>query len=979
MYLNCHSYYSLRYGALSLSDLIDGALRNDMDTIALTDINNTTALPEFVFLAQSKGLKPVGGADIRKGNRRIAVCIARNNPGLREINSFLSDIAINGRKHDAIPDFDNAYVIFPAGCVPDRPLKDNEYVGVALWQTHLLPLLVAKYRITKMLVLHSLSVGSDESYELHRHLRAIDKNTLLSKLMPADLARRGDRFVNPSTIRAAFAAYPEVVSNTLNLLRNCSLHFDSSVKNLKMFTGNARDDRNLLAREAYAGLVLRYGTDNAEAMRRLEHELGIIENMGFASYFLIAWDLVRYTMSRGFYHVGRGSGANSIAAYCLRITDVDPIELDLYFERFLNPKRSSPPDFDIDYSWSDRDEVHNYLFDKYGKERCALLGAMSTFRSRAALRELGKVYGLTGDELENLSHRPAQYGRSDDVHRRIVKIAAQMDGFPNLRTIHAGGVLISNEPITTFAALDMPPKGYQTTQWDMYTAEHIGFEKFDILSQRGIGHIRESCEIILKNKGVEVDIHDIPRFKQDEASRQLLKSAHTTGCFYIESPAMKGLLRKLRCEDYITLVAASSIIRPGVSSSGMMQEYIRRFHNQDGFEYLHPVMKEQLEETYGVMVYQEDVLKVCHHYAGLDLADADVLRRAMSGKFRSRAEFERIFDRFFEGCRSKGRPEEISREVWRQIASFAGYSFSKAHSASYAAESFQSLYLKAHYPLEFMTAVINNFGGYYFSWVYFQEARRLGANICLPCVNRSNYMTCIRGSDIYVGFIHLQNLEQQLAHRIVAERERGGDYTGLGDFVKRIAAGREQLTILIRSGAFSFTGKTKAELLWLAHDMTQKVKTPPPMPVAMFEPELRDWRLPAFNSDRLEDAYDEIELIGFPVGMSWFDLLQTSFRGEVMAGDMLNHTGQTVRMLGLFVTLKYVYTSKKEIMNFGAWLDAEGNFFDSVHFPASLKEYPFRGNGLYLMLGKVSEEFGHPTLDVQKLARLPLKPDPREK
>lgn len=278
---------------------------------------------------------------------------------------------------------------------------------------------------------------------------------------------------------------------------------------------------------------------------------------------------------------------------------------------------------------------------------------------------------------------------------------------------------------------------------------------------------------------------------------------------YIESPAMRGLLSKLHCDNYLTLVAASSIIRPGVARSGMMKEYIRRYHAPTSFEYLHPVMKEQLQETFGVMVYQEDVIKVCHHFAGLDLSDADILRRAMAGKFRSRVEFSRIQDKFFSNCTQKGYTEAFAAEVWRQVASFAGYAFSKAHSASYAVESYQSLYLKTYFPHEFIVAVINNFGGFYQRWVYFNEARRLGAKVHLPCVNQSEYLTCLYGSDIYIGFVHIQNLETELAHRLTDERRQNGPYSSLGDLIRRTGIAREQLILLIRLSALRVTGKTK--------------------------------------------------------------------------------------------------------------------------------------------------------------------------
>jgi DNA polymerase-3 subunit alpha len=510
----------------------------------------------------------------------------------------------------------------------------------------------------------------------------------------------------------------------------------------------------------------------------------------------------------------------------------------------------------------------------------------------------------------------------------------------------------------------------------MYVAEAIGFEKLDILSQRGIGHIKDAAELVMRNRRIKVDVHDVAMFKRDEMVREQLRSGDTIGCFYVESPAMRGLLKKLRCSDYVSLVAASSIIRPGVAKSGMMREYIHRFHHPDGFNYLHPVMREQLSETHGVMVYQEDVIKVCHHFAGLDLADADVLRRAMSGKTRSKREMELIVDRFFENCRAKGYPEELTREVWRQIESFAGYSFSKAHSASYAVESYQSLYLKTYFPHEFHVAVINNFGGFYSSWVYVNEARKCGAVIHLPCINRSERDTVIYGKDVYLGFNLVQNLESQAIDSLVEERFNNGDYAGLEDFVSRTDVALEQLVILIRLDAFRFTGVDKKQLLWDVHMLLGR-EMPAPVSQQLFATPLKHFELPMLVHQKIEDAFDEMELLGFPVTMTSFDMLKTDFRGEVRARDLVHHIGQTVRMVANLVTVKYVTTVRRELMHFGTFLDDQGDFFDTVHFPSSLAAYPFKGKGVYLILGRVVEEFGFPSLEVQKLARLEMMPDPR--
>ena len=983
--MNCHSYYSLRYGTMAVETLVERAAGMGIGALALTDINNSTGMVDFVKACQQYGIHPMGGIEFRRGDRYLYTGIARNKDGFRELNSFLSYHNQAGIPlPERAPPLEDVWFIYdlienPWKGKNESPVKlrDREVIGVRPGEVN--SLLTSRWQKepSRLVIRHPVTFLHKRDHALHRHLRAIDHNTLLSRLKPEQMARESDVLLSPDLLRCAYDEVPHIRRNAEEIVKDCGIGFDfTTIKNKKTFTGTAQDDKVLLEKLAMDGMEYRYGLRNREAQKRIRHELDIIDRLGFSSYFLITWDVVRYSMSRGFYHVGRGSGANSIVAYCLRITDVDPIDLDLYFERFINPKRTSPPDFDIDFSWKERDEVLDYIFKRYGRKHTALIGTMSTFRDRSIFRELGKVYGLPKEEIDLLVKDPGNHLNDNHITRNIYEAGSRLMDFPNLRSIHAGGVLISEEPLTTYTALDMPPKGFQTTQWDMYVAETLGFEKLDILSQRGIGHIKECAGIIRRNRGMEVDVHRVDEFKKDPKVLEQLKSGETNGCFYIESPAMRGLLSKLRCDSYRTLVAASSIIRPGVAQSGMMRAYIQRFHHPDSFEYLHPIMEEQLRETYGVMVYQEDVIKVCHHFAGLDLADADVLRRAMSGKYRSRKEFDRIADRFFENCSQRGYPDTLTREVWRQISSFAGYSFSKAHSASFAVESFQSLYLKAHYPLEFMTAVINNFGGYYRTWVYFNEARRWGGIIHLPCVNRSEYKTSIRGRDIFIGFIHMQNLEEQVARMITAERELHGPFVSLEEFLERVPTGLEQVILLIRIDAFRFTGKNKKELLWDAHLVLGNRKKKDPVR-ELFPLQKREFTLPELEQTALENSYDELEILGFSVTIPAFELLQTSFRGEILSRQMMAHLGKKVRMLGNLVTIKHVRTRQKQWMNFGTFLDTEGEFFDVVNFPDSLKRHPYRGNGIYLLYGEITEEFGFPGMTVEKMARLPYRPDPR--
>lgn len=1005
MYLNCHSYYSLRYGTIPVETLVEEAVRCGVKALALTDINNSAAIMDFVKIAGENGIQPIAGIEFRHNNHLLYTGLARNNNGFRELNEFLSRHTLAGKPLPDHPDqMENVCWILPPSNIKKQnftsslPQSSAHFIGIRSSELTRLRLPDYRHLIPQMVIHSPVTFRNAREYELHRNFRAVDNNVLLSRLEPSQTAAPDEIMQPLDDILRAFRDFPQIIRNTEKVIDQCSIEFDyQSSKNKKTFTGDRYDDRVLLEKLAMDGLEYRYGKNHGEAFQRIRHELDIICDMGFAAYFLIAWDIIRYSMSRGFYHVGRGSGANSIVAYCLKITDVDPIDLDLYFERFINPKRTSPPDFDIDYSWKERDAVLDYIFKRHGREHTALLGAMSTFRDKSIYRELGKVHGLPKQEIDAYLKQPQEAINQNDIIRHIHELGTLMADFPNIRSIHAGGVLISEAPLTCYTALDLPPKGFPTTQWDMYTAEATGFEKLDILSQRGIGHIYETARIIRDNRHINVDVHRIRDFKQDRKVRELQQNAQTIGCFYVESPAMRGLLKKLRCDNYRTLVAASSIIRPGVARSGMMKEYIYRFHNPGKFKYLHPVMEEQLKETFGVMVYQEDVLKICHHFAGLDLADSDVLRRAMSGKYRSKKELQRIINKFFENCRRFGYPEETTREVWRQIESFAGYSFSKAHSASYAVESYQSLYLKAYFPLEFMVGVINNFGGFYPGWVYFNEARNWGAHIHLPCVNNSRYKTSIRGKEIYIGFIHINNLENQVGQVIEAARHADlpapgsaadpsihdeHPFTSLEDFVNRIPLSLDQLVILIRSGAFRFTGKPKATMLWEAHLLLGKSHTDPATLLhpqsSLFPVAPRRYELPDLWQGKLEDAYDEIEFLGWPVTLSWFELLETSFRGEIMAEEMNRFTGKKVRMLGLLVTIKYTRTIRHEWMHFGTFIDVNGRFFDTVHFPKTVNEYPFRGDGIYLIFGRIVEEFGFPSLEVEKMAKMPLKKNPRE-
>ncbi len=974
MYLNCKTFFSFRYGTFSPAQLVEKAVEQGVGALALTNINNTCNSWDFVKLCMEKGIKPVVGTEIHNADKLMYLLIAIGNTGFGNINRFLSDHLLNSKSFPVRPetgDVEDCFVVYPFEAVEPQELRPHEKIGILPGETgRLYNLDLTRFRDC-FVIRQPVTIQDKQHYNLHRLLRAIDKNLLLSKLPVAACCAPEETFLSPAELLASFRQYPFIVTNSYKLLDSCCISMDFKIdKTKKVFSATKEDDRILLEKLANDGLFMRYGRNNKIAATRVAQELKIIYDLGFTSYFLINWDIIRYAQSRGFYYVGRGSGANSIVAYCLRITDVDPIELNLFFERFLNPHRSSPPDFDIDFSYTDRDEVIDYIFKRYGKSHVALLASYPTFQHDAIVLQLGKVFGLPVAEIRSLqlSRQPA-----DHIQRLVLNYGRLMLNFPSHLSIHPCGMLISEQPITNYTALFMPPKGFATTQMDMFVAEDIGLNKFDILSQRGLGHIREALSLIRENRQVDIDIHDSEKFKKDPLVASQIRRADTIGCFYIESPAMRQLLKKLRCDDYITLVAASSIIRPGVSQSGMMKEYIFRYHHPEKTVYLHPLFEEHMKETFGVMVFQEDVIKIAHFFAGLDLGEADILRRAMSGKYRSANQFNLIRENFYEGCRRMGHADELAKEVWRQMESFAGYSFNKAHSASFAVESYMSLYLKTYYPKEFMVAVINNFGGFYSRELYFLELLKTGGEIRPPCVNNSDEYTNITNNDVYVGFIHVKGMQASLIETILTERRSYGAFSHLQDFIERVNPGLEQLNTLVSIGAFRFTGKSKKHLLWEANFLQKRNQPSLHQSPALFGEAPIAIDLPPLYDHPLDDLYDAMEILGFTL-CNPFELADDDPGKYTPATALGDHVGKIVTVLAYFIARKGVITKNRDQMFFGTFVDSRLDWIDTVHFPDAAKNYPLHSGGFYRISGRVTEEFGVFTLEAHRMSRVSYKP-----
>ena len=972
---------------MSPETLVRTAQEKGIDVLALTDINNTSCSIEFVERCKEAGIKPIVGIEFRKDNRLLYIGLAKNHEGFYELNQLLTKSSLEDFElPDLAPPMKNTFIIYPELRKDLAAFAENEFLGIRrmdVVQLFRSPLLEHRDRL--VIWQPVTFADNDEKHLLaHRFLRSIDRNILLSKLEDDDCADASEYLFSKTTLLRHYLQYPFLIENTRALIDSCEIDFEYDVTiNRQTFTGDEVADFTLLERLTWQGCRRRYGEHNREAIKRVRQELKVIREQHFCAYFLITWDIVKYAKTSDYWHVGRGSGANSIVAYCIGITDVEPIELDLYFERFINPYRTSPPDFDIDFSWRDRDDVIDYIYNRYRSQYVALMATYSTFNFKSIVRELGKVYGLPKGEMDKIIANPTSVKKHHELSKVIFQYGELIDGFPNYLSIHAGGVLISQKPLNYHTSLKLMPKGFPITHFDMHHGEQWGFHKYDILSQRGLGHIRDAISLVRKNQGRAVLVDRLDEILADEKVKSQLRSGYCIGCFYVESPAMRGLLSKLKCDSFKHLVAASSIIRPGVAKSGMMKEYIRRFHDPTSVKYLHPVFEKHLGETFGVMVYQEDTLKILHHFAGLDLGESDVLRRIMTGKKYKKDTLINLHQKYLKNCQERGYSKALADEVWRQVKSFSGYSFCKAHSASFAVESFQSLYLKAYFPIEHAVAVTNNFGGFYKSEFYLHEARIHGATLHPPCVNHSEWLVSLEQKDVYIGFVFIKELQRNVVTNIVLERYKNGDYKDLKDFTQRVELSTIQLDLLIRIGAFRFTQKSKCELMWekgayFNQSTKNGSKNTSVKHLSLFADETENFEIPRLEENEFDQAFDEIELLGFPL-CSPFKLLQNQglLTKVITAAQLKTNIGRMVKMLGYYVCRKSVRTVKGDMMAFGTWIDSEGTYFDTTHFAQALERFPLRGKGIYLIEGRVTQEFDFPSVEVTRVFRQAYRVDKR--
>jgi error-prone DNA polymerase len=737
---------------------------------------------------------------------------------------------------------------------------------------------------------------------------------------------------------------------------------------------------------------------HARLRQRLDYELGIIRAKGFAGYFLVVEDIVAQCPRT----CGRGSAAASIVSYLLGITHVDPLRYNLFFERFLNMERRDPPDIDVDFPWDEREKALRYVFARY-PGRSAMVADHVTFGPRSSLREPAKALGLPEEEIARLVAF-WRHGRLERIPAYLRRAAGLLRGFPRHLGTHPGGVVITPGPITGYTQVQESPLGYPVIAWEKDAAEEAGLVKIDLLGNRSLAVLRDTLALVNRTRGTALTWEGREAL-EDAETRAMIAAGRTLGIFYVESPATRQLLQKMRAGDYERLVIASSIIRP--AANRWIREFVKRLHGAP-YRPLAPQLEKTLEETCGIMVYQEDVSRVVIDCAGFSAGEADQLRKILSKKDRE-LRLPDFRERFFRGGSARGVPRRDLEEIWEMILSFEGYSFCKAHSASYALVSYKLAHLRRYYPLEFFASVINNGGGFYSRQTYVNEVRRLGFPILAPDVNSSSLDYTVEqaaeGGALRVGLGQLRDLPLEFLQRLLEDRARRGPFADFRDLLARLQPGLPEVRVLVRSGSLDGLagGLTRPELLWQYFREAGSTRGSAPARPGRSpaygragNPAYRRAQGPATRSPGLPlplpavppaavgdyppevKLRDELETLGLMFSRHPLELFAPRIR-RLAAGlpkridsrALPAHRGRRVTLAGLLVTGKEVLTRHREPMVFVSFED-EYSVFETVFFPKAFREfYPLiDGGGVFLVSGRVEEEQGALALHAEKVLSL---------
>ena len=966
---------------LTLEDII--SLSKVQKTVALTDVNTIRGFINFVQFSQSNKVEPIAGVNLITNVDEIVILV-ENDIGYENMcraitdyyhnpNSSVIDILRKNSKGLFILTHQEKSVNSLKDIIPDDRLFIELRPGM---QESLVRKLSKKYKL-EIIATGDVYFKNQSDHLSHKTLRAIDLNRTLNSLSVDKYKSKENWFRQETDMLDLFPNSLDAINNSHYLAKRCKS--DWSFINT-IFPGLSLKDtfqaNRKLKKYTYQGASIRYGEITSNIGDRIDYELSLITQKGFAPYFLIVRDIVLQTKST----IGRGSAAASVVSYCLFITQVDPIKYNLSFDRFIHAERINMPDIDIDFPWDERDDILDYVFKKYGDHRTAMVSNQVFLKPRSTVREVGKVYGLSNEQINSVTKRIRSFsiGKSlkkqieeedrfssvdvDKKLKEILKSSEDLLGVFRHSSVHPGGVVIVPDEIYKYVPVLKAPKGVQIVEWEKDQVEDSGLLKIDLLGNRSLAVVRDTIkQINLQlnvNENPYIDYHKIQPV-DDMETREIMKVGKTMGVFYIESPSVRQLMAKAKVVDFEHIVIFSSIIRP--AANRFINIMLERIHGKE-WNVIHKDL-EYLKETYGIIVYEEQVSMVVMTMTGLSYAKANSLRKIIS-RDSNKEEIDNWKEIFFKSAIKRGYQIDTVDQIWQMISSFKGFSFCKPHSASYTMLSFTCAYLKTHFTAEFIASVISNQGGYYSSYAYMSEAKRFGIKIKTPDINKSKYEWTGEKNQITMGLMSIKGLKKSIVKTILDNR-KSGTFQSLEDFLFRVKMDLSDAMALTNAQCFKYLCNE------ISHRQIAYI-------VAEFYLNSRNNNEPLHHGPikknlTADEIYRlEVDTFGYPVSVHPLEPYRSVVSKRIgFAKDIHKKLGQRIYLLGIYITRKETQTNRNESMQF-LTLEDETDMYECILFPKVFSEFGdiVHWETLFIIYGKVEEAFGVYNINIEKMTSL---------
>lgn len=995
VHLHVHTEYSLLDGASRINQLIDRAKELNMPAIAITDHGSMYGAIDFYKAAKARDIKPIIGCEVYIAPKsrfdKMAIdgesyyhliLLAEKEQGYKNLIKMVSLAYSEGFYYkprvdkELLKQYSEGIICLSAciaGEIPAAIIRDNpdradalvrEYIDIFGKDNFFIEIQdhgmeeekKANLALVKLAEKYGLGlVATNDSHytnrsdsEFHDVLLCIQMGKTVDEENRMRFPNDNFYLKSPEEMEKLFGAYEGAIANTVKIAERCQVDFTFGHLHLPVFpVPEGLTDDAYLRKLCEDRLPNRYKTVGNEERKRLDYELSVIHKMGYDSYFLIVWDFINYARNHDIpVGPGRGSAAGSIVAYLLGITNIDPLKYDLLFERFLNPDRVTMPDIDIDFCYVKREKVIEYVVERYGVERVAQIITFGTMAAKGAIRDVGRALNMTYGEVDRIAKMiPAELNMTIDkalknnpdlqaayqeepAVKKLVDFARDVEGLPRHASTHAAGVVIARDPLTSYVPVQTSADGFAVTQYDKDRVEELGLLKMDFLGLRTLTVISDALGLIKENRGIVIDIDTIDLV--DAKTAQMLSSGDTTGVFQMESTGMTALVKELKPTGFSDIIPLVALYRPGPLGSGMVTDFINGRHGRKEVTYLHPLLEPILKETFGVILYQEQVMQIVQVLAGFTLGQADLLRRAMGKKKHSILAAQR--ENFLNGARGKGIEENLAIEIFDLMAHFADYGFNKSHSAAYAMVAYQTAYLKAHYPNEFMAAMLSSVMGTSDKVGYYIEyCRHQGIQVLPPDINASKASFSVDGEAIRFGMAAVKNVGENAIESMIKAREKDGKFTSLVDFCTRVdmrVVNKRVIESLIKCGAFDSQGAKRSQLVAVLDKAVEaagsKQRDAASGQIGLFgEAEMShvdEVTLPDIEEMPKEQILAlEKEITGFYITGHPLDRYREKIQGFTTVEKLLsadNMDGKLTKIAGIIVSAKRISTKKGETMCF---------------------------------------------------------------